>query len=161
MSTLRNLSAFLGVLVIAVVLQLIFVSVERRETPEKAAVDFAKAYFQLNPDMEDRVCQALLEEADPVEQLLQGARVEARQRGFETSFLKSQLFHVRTSVVEKGDESARVRLLGERKTAIHPAFAYFAKMWGIGETYHEDTVFDLVLEDGKWKVCDERLFAAF
>ena len=41
----------------------------------------------------------------------------------------------------------------ERKRAIHPAFAYFAKILNIAGTYPVEATLDLVREDGRWKVC--------
>jgi hypothetical protein len=56
-------------------------------------------------------------------------------------------------VLAQDDASAQVQLTCSMKRAIHPAFAYFLKMWHMGETYHLDEVVDLVNEDGRWKVC--------
>lgn len=158
MRNYRDLSTIALIVLFGVFLQLLFVSAELKETPERAAVSFAKAYYRLDPDMRDRVCQQLLEDGDPVDALIHSAAVEARQRGFSPSYMKSQLFHVRTDVLSQDAETAQVQLLCERKKAIHPAFAYFAKMWHIGETYHEEAVIELVMEDGKWKVCNESAF---
>lgn len=158
MSNFRDLSTIAMVLLFAVFLQLIFASAELKETPDRAAVAFAKAYYGLDPDMADRVCREVLESGDPVEALIHNAKTEARQRGFSPSYMKSQLFNVRTSVLEKNEATAQVHLVCERKKSIHPAFAYFAKIWGIGETHHEDKIMDLVLEEGKWKVCGESVF---
>lgn len=158
MRNYRDLSTIALIILFGVFLQLLFVSAELKETPERAAVSFAKAYYRLDPDMRERICQKLLEDGDPVDDLIHGATVEARQRGFNPSYMKSQLFRVRTTVLAQDTETAQIRLTCERKKAIHPTFAYFAKMWHIGETYHEDAVIELILEDGKWKVCNESAF---
>lgn len=158
MSNFRDLSTIALVLLFAVFLQLILVAAELKETPDRAAVAFAKAYYRLDPDMTDRVCQDVLESGDPVGTLIYDAEIEAQQRGFSPSYMRSQLFNVRTSILEQDEATAKVNLIWERKKSIHPAFAYFAKIWGIGETHHEDKVMDLVLEEGEWKVCGENIF---
>lgn len=158
MSNFRDLSTIALVLLFAVFLQLIFVSAELKETPDRAAVAFAKAYYRLDPDMADRVCREVIENGDPVDTLIYNSATEAKQRGFGPAYMKSQLFKVRTSILEQNEATAQVNLVWERKKAIHPAFAYFAKMWDIGKTYHEEKNIDLVLEEGKWKVCGENIF---
>jgi hypothetical protein len=65
-----------------------------------------------------------------------------------------QLFNIHAVVLAQDDTSAQVQLSCSMKRAIHPAFAYFLKMWNMGETYHLDEVVDLVKEDGRWKVCE-------
>ncbi|MFZ7125160.1 MAG: hypothetical protein ACOWWM_03275 [Desulfobacterales bacterium] len=158
MKKVRDLSTIGMVVLFGVLLQLLLVSAEMKEAPDRAAVDFVKAYYRLDPAMADRICEKLLAAGNPVDNRIHLAAAEAKQRGFNINYMKSQLFHVQSTVLEKDVSNAKVRLVYERKKAIHPAFAYFAKMWKIGKTHHEDAVLELVLEEGRWKICDDGIF---
>ncbi len=158
MSKFRDLTTIALTVFGAVILQLLFVSAELKETPDRAAVAFAKAYYGLDVSMENRICTEILGAGDPVGDLIHRASVEADQRGYSLGYMKSQLFHIRSAIIEHDQDSAQIALAFERKKAIHPVFAYFAKMWKIGDTHHEEMVIDLILEDGKWKVCNGEIF---
>jgi len=42
----------------AVVLQLVFIYADLQDSPQKAVIEFSKAYFMLNECMADRICEA-------------------------------------------------------------------------------------------------------
>ena len=64
--TKQNLAPFGLVVGLAIILQLVLVGLDCKQTPAKVARNFADAYYYLNPDMEKYVCGALQEESDAV-----------------------------------------------------------------------------------------------
>jgi hypothetical protein len=153
MMRVRDLMVLTGVVLLGVCVQVLMVSAEIRETPVKGAEAFACLYYRLDPAMTERMCQELAAREDLVDDLIYGQDQEARARGVGLNYMKFQLFHVQASVLSHEGDAAQVRLTAERKRAIHPAFAYFAKALDIAGTYHVDETFDLVREEGRWKVC--------
>ena len=45
---------FTSILMLALILQVVLAVADQRDTPEKAAVEFAEAYYWLDPSMADR-----------------------------------------------------------------------------------------------------------
>ena len=50
---------FTSILMLALILQVVLAVADQRDTPEKAAVEFAEAYYRLDPSMADRLCAGL------------------------------------------------------------------------------------------------------
>ena len=50
------------VIFVAFILQIVLVTADHHESPGKAAVEFSKAYFKLNKDMEKRLCSEITED---------------------------------------------------------------------------------------------------
>lgn len=153
MDRFRNLIPLVLVVLLGVAVQVVLVAAQTKEAPADAAVEFTKAFYKMSPSITDRMCGDLLEDEKQVSDLFYEAAAKARLRGFSASYPKMQLFHVQAAVLAQDDTSAQVELSCSMKRAIHPAFAYFLKMWNMGETYHLDEVVDLVKEEGRWKVC--------
>ena len=153
MDRFRNLIPLVLVIMLGVLVQVVLVAAQTKEAPADAAVEFTKAFYKMSPSVADRMCGDLLEDEDQISDVFYEAVAEARKRGFSSSYPKMQLFNVHAMVLAEDDSSAQVELNCSMKRAIHPAFAYFLKMWNMGETYHLDEVVDLVKEDGRWKVC--------
>ena len=153
MDRFRNLIPLVLVVLLGVAVQVVLVAAQTKEAPADAAVEFTKAFYKMSPSITDRMCGDLLEDEKQVSDLFYEAVAKARLRGFSASYPKMQLFHVQAAVLAQDDTSAQVELSCSMKRAIHPAFAYFLKMWNMGETYHLDEVVDLVKEEGRWKVC--------
>lgn len=151
----NKLTVIGGTILLAVFLQFIFVSMDKNATPGRVAREFTKAYYALDPAMETLLCQRLQEDSGLVKDFLYRQSVEARERGFNTSFLKSKLYHVQTETLSQDDETAQVRLTAERKTAINPVFAYVGKLFFLGDTYEVDQVLTLTREEGDWKICSD------
>jgi hypothetical protein len=153
MDRFRNLIPLVLVVLLGILVQVVLVTAETKETPAKAAVAFTKAYYKLSPSVTERMCGDLLEDEDLVNDLFYQVAAEAQAKGFSAAYPRMQLFHVQAAVLAQDEASAQVRLTCSMKRAIHPVFAYFLKMMSMGETYHLDEVVDLVNEDGMWKVC--------
>ena len=60
---------FAVVIIIALVLQVVFIFQDKKELPDLAASEFTKAYFMLDQSMTDRLCSSLAsnEEVDLVD----------------------------------------------------------------------------------------------
>jgi len=141
-----------GIAVIATImlgglLQLLFGHIESQDTPNKAVVEFCKAYYRLDDSMKGRLCDELLssEDGDFVEQYIDKVAQEAKDRGFRMSYMKNCLAHIKTHTILKDDSSAEIHLTCERKPFIRSLFT--------GESHKVDKVIKVVKEDDQWKVC--------
>ncbi len=148
---------FALVVVLAVVLQVLFVVADWDRSPGKVALNFLDAYYTLDKSMGDFVCSQVKtdEEVDRVAQYLDQMSREASERGFNNTYMRSQLFKAETHTVFSDENSAQVRITGERKRLLHPLFTWVGMVFRLGETYHVDETVSLVKEMGKWKVCNE------
>jgi hypothetical protein len=151
----RNFLIIGAVIVIAVILQVILVSVGKVDTPAGAAVDFTKAYFMLDPSMSEWLCSELAEdeEINVVDQYLHRVAEQARAMGFTTNYMKNQLSHIETETIISDDSTAEVRITCDRMRSINPVYAVIGKLFFLIETHEVDATLNLVKEDGKWKVC--------
>ncbi len=150
-----NQSAWILVVILAVFLQVVFVFADCRQTATGTAIDFSKAFFLLDADMERYLCSELTddEESSVAAAHIQAAVDNATARGFPQSMVREMIYHVRTETLAQEDESATIRLEGLRRTQINPVFAFVAKLFHLGETREFDETLELVKQDGKWKVC--------
>ncbi|MFC1858504.1 hypothetical protein ACFL9U_10850 [Thermodesulfobacteriota bacterium] len=146
---------------IGLAIQAIYLGLESKDTPSKAVVEFAKAYYMLDHDMANRLCNELRsdEDADDVDQFVYRAAVEGNKRGFNQCFMRGKLYHIETRTTPEGDDKALVHFTAKRLTAINPVYAIVAQIFKIAETRDIDKEFNVVLEDGLWKVCDRDLFS--
>ena len=157
MTQLSKGAGIILVLVCGFILQVLLVFADTRDTPNKAVVQFSKAYFELDKSMMERICKERLasEEVDVVDQYIYQAGQEAKERGFEIDFMKNELYHIETEIISKNDTDAKVRITGKRRVAINPVYPVVAKVFDIGGTYDVDETIHVVKEDGKWKVCGD------
>ena len=151
-STMLALTLLLGIF-----LQVLFVFADNVNTPGKTAAEFSKAYFKLDPSMSKYLCSELTEgeNGDAVERYLETAAMEAKNRGFKTSYVKSYIYEITTNTISKDTANAQVKIHFKRRKSINPVFAIIAKLFFIGGTYTVDEVIDMVKEDGKWKICNK------
>jgi hypothetical protein len=149
-------SAFAGVFLLAFFLQIIFIFADSRDTPGKAAVAFARMYYQLDPAMSTRLCDelALDEENNSVAAYIQNTANQARERGYGINYMKNTLFNVETHTLKMSSSSAEIRITGEMKKGINPLFAYVGKLFSLGKTTPLDQTVNVIKEGGKWKVCE-------
>jgi hypothetical protein len=157
MTQLSKSAGIVLVLVCGFLLQVLLVFADTRDTPNKAVVEFSKAYFMLDKSMAERICKERLasEEIDVVDQYIYLAGQEAKERGFENNFMKNELYHVETEILSQSYSDATVRITGKRRVAINPVYPIVAKMFDIGGTYDVDETIAVKREDGKWKVCGD------
>lgn len=143
------------VLIVGFLVQVLFSVADQKDTPNKAVVEFSKAYFQLDRSMADRICKKQLtaDDVDIVDQYLYLASKEANERGFDINFLKNKLYHIETETLSKNDTTAKIRITGKTRVAINPVYPVVAKLFNIGATQEVEETFNVIKEDSKWKVC--------
>ena len=147
---------FITVFLLSFFLQIIFVFADMRDTPGKAAVEFAEMYYQLDSAMVTRLCDelALDEENNVVISYLQNTAAQAREQGYGADYMKNTLFNVKTQMLKSNSNSAEIRITADIKKGINPLFAYVGKLFSIGKTATLDQTVHLIKEGGKWKVCE-------
>jgi len=142
------------VILLGILVQVLFVFAAMQETPNKAAVAFAEAYYGFDKaGLAERLCEGSLvvDEVNVVNQYIYDAAQKAAARGYHLGmYVKNNLYHVETEILEESFDKARVRLTAERKSGLR---SFFSK----GDIHPVDVTFDLVREDGKWKVCTDLL----
>ncbi len=148
-------SAWILVVILAVCLQVVFVLADCKQTATGTAINFSKAYFLLDADMEKYMCSELAGDEDEpvVAAYLEAMTDEAKARGFGTGMVKQTITHVETETLAQDAESATIHLKGRHRTCIHPVFAYVASLFRLGQTHEFEETLELIKEDGKWKVC--------
>lgn len=146
---------FTSILMLALILQVVLAVADQRDTPEKAAVEFAEAYFWLEPAMSERLCREIASaaKADPVALFLERKENEARASGFPPRYMKQGIYHVDARTLENDGETARVLLRGERRRTINPVYGLIARWFAVGETHPVEETLVLKKEAGAWKVC--------
>ena len=143
------------VLIVGFLVQVLFSLADQRDTPNKAVVEFSKAYFQLDRSMADRICQKQLttDDVDIVDQHLYLAAKEANERGFDINFIKNKLYHIETETLSKNDTTAKIRITGKTRVAINHVYPIVAQLFNIGATPEVNQTFNVIKEDSQWKVC--------
>ena len=146
-----------AVIVVAVMLQVFLVVTENQESPAKAAVDFAKAYYKQDVSMADRLCQELLddEEYDIVTGHINRVADEAASMGFTSNWKRMALGFVKTKTHMVDENTAEVTIKASMRRNINPLFYIVSRIFFLGETYHMEETLNLVKEDNRWKVCGE------
>ncbi len=157
MTQLSKSAGIVLVLVCGFILQALLVFADKRDTPNKAVVEFSKAYFLLDESMAERICKERLtsDEMDIVDQYIYSAGQKAKARGFEINFMKNELYHIETEIISQSDTDAEVRITGKRRVAINPVYPIVAKAFDIGAVNDVDATIHAKMEDGKWKVCGD------
>jgi hypothetical protein len=142
------------VILLGIALQVVFVFAEGKDTPNKAAVEFAEAYFKFDPAMKDMLCSDL---ADSQEQdyvgiyIYEGLR-RAKDLGYSLNYIKTGLKDISTNTLELDENRATVELKAKSKYALRTFFT--------GDKFNVHHNLQLVKEDGKWKVCGNPFFIA-
>jgi hypothetical protein len=149
-------SAFTKVFLLAVFFQVVFVFADTRDTPNKAVVEFARMYYQLDSAMATRLCDelALDEEVNVVAAYIQGMAKQANERGFDVSYMKNSLYNVKTHTLKMDSSSAEIRITGNLRKGINPLYAYVGKLFSLGKTTPLDQTVNVIKEGGRWKVCE-------
>ena len=142
-------------ILIGVMLQGLLILADLKPTPGKAAVEFAGAFYRIDPTMSSLLCSKSLGmgEGNGVEKYIRGRTQEARDRGFGLNNMKYILYHIETHTRRIDDTTAEVKLTANKKVSINPLYALVAKFFLIGETYQVNELMTVVKEDGRWKVC--------
>jgi hypothetical protein len=155
MSTGTKFLAIAAVIVLAVMLQAVLILTENRETPAKAAVVFARAYFNQDASLADLLCSELRtdQEGDVVAAYINRVADDAAATGFAPSWMKMSPGHIETETRMTGADSAEVTLKASLRRNINPLYAIVARVFFLGESYPFEGSLNLVKEDQRWKVC--------
>ncbi len=138
-------------LLLGIFLQVMFVFADLQDSPNKAVLEFTKAYFRYDKaGMSDRLCKT--GDAEQLDAYVTHRENEARDRGFSTWFLGKKLYHPQTYTVSADHNKATVKM----KCEVAPPLRAFFTQESLRHVHQQ---FDLVKEDGKWKVCGDTLFA--
>jgi hypothetical protein len=143
------------VLIIGLLVQLLFSVADAIDTPNKAVVQFSKAYFNLDKSMAKKICKERLasEDIDVIDQYIYLSAKEAKERGFGINFMKNKLYHIETETLSKKENEAQIRITGKIRVSINPVYPIVANLFNIGATHEVDEIINVIKEDGKWKVC--------
>ena len=135
------------VILLGIALQVVFVFAETKDTPNKAAVEFAEAYFKFDPAMKYMLCSKLCDdqEQDYVAIYIHESSMRARDLGYNLSYLKTGLKDIMTTTLARDENSATIEFKAKSKYALRTFFT--------GDKFEVHHKFDLIKEDGKWKVC--------
>lgn len=146
---------FTTIIMLALILQVVLAVADQRDNPEKAAVEFAEAYFWLDASMADRLCKQLSQPSENgvVANYLQRVDQEARALGYRFDYMKQGIYHIQIQTTLKDADTAEVRIKGERRRTINPVFGLVARWFSLGETHPVEETLTLVREGGSWKVC--------
>jgi len=147
------LAPFAAIFGFAVILQLIMITADCRQTPGRIAKNFTKAYYYLDPSMQDYLCQNLAGEGEVVNDYLLAKQTEASQRGLAVSYLRHKLLHLHVDVMEPTKNSAKVHLKGTSRVCINPLYMIVGKLFHLADDHHVDATIELVKEEGSWRVC--------
>ena len=134
--------------IIGVVLQILFIFPDMKDTPAKAITEFTKAYFKVDRSMIDRLCDQsrTVNDVDVVDRYIHTKSKDADDRGFGMFYMRDRIYDLRTHIISHNGSSAKLRLTAKVKP---PLKAFFT-----GEGYRSiDEIVTLINEDGKWKVC--------
>jgi hypothetical protein len=143
------------VILFGIFLQAIFMFGEAKETPNKTAVKFTKAYFTIDKSMAGYLCKTLAPSDDEniVEKYIQKAENEAAERGLSPDLVKSRLFNIETETISRTDKEITLKISAERIVAINPLYALVSKLFHLGKIHKVEDTITVIMEDGKWKVC--------
>ena len=147
--------AIASVAIIAVILQVALIISDDNESPAQTAICFTEAYFKLDESMGQYLCKELIEdeEADVVGDHIHQVAEEAKAMGFKKNYMKTALGHVETRTEMLDENTAIVRIKGERSRYLNPVFGAIATIFFLTDSYEVDKTLEVVKEDGQWKVC--------
>ncbi len=92
-------------LMIAVLFQAVFILLDFKDSPYKAATQVVAAYYLQDDDVLAKRVHS--DAADSLDQYQYVMQQEAAERGFDRKFLKHQLYKVHTHAIEISDDQAR------------------------------------------------------
>ena len=153
----NKLISLVLVILLGALVQVVLAAGDAKDAPNTAAIAFSKAYFNMNPDMADRLCNGGVteDEVDMVGNFLYSQTMHAAARGFELKRLRKSFSHIRTETVDMTKDSATVNISGTTRTIINPVFGWVGKMFFLTTPDTVETTLEMVKEDGVWKVCGE------
>jgi hypothetical protein len=153
MGSQNRIAAVVVLLAVALVVQVVMIAADCRQSPLRVATGFAKDYFYLDADMQKYLCEPLADDGELVDQYLYQKRLEASQRGVSTNYLRYMFTELHLKTLHQDDKSAQIHLEGTTRVAINPVFMVVGKWFFIGKNYPVEETLDLVKEEQGWRVC--------
>lgn len=153
MGSQSRILPFAVLIVVVIILQLALIAADCKQTPVRVAQQFAKAYFYLDPDMQNYLCAELAAGGETVGNFLHARQAQAAQRGFNTKFTRHLFTEMHLKTVSRDEASAQVHISGTTRVAINPVFMWVGRWFRIGEYHPVEATIDLIKEDGRWRVC--------
>jgi hypothetical protein len=154
----RNSLAPIGAAIaVFVVLQLVLIAADRRQTPVRTAEEFVRNYFCLDADMQEQLCTQIAGNAGAVEDHLRLKTADVVRRGFKPSYARRVFTKIHLDVLKQDETTAQIHVAGETRTSINRAMMIIGKWFHLGETYPVEMTLDLVKENGRWRVCGDAL----
>ena len=157
-----RITALITVVVLGLCIQLALAFADLKETPSEAAINFLQAYYKLDPDLSDRVCedQKVIDDVDVVDAYLYAKTSEAAQMGFGKGWKQHKLGQIEIEALAIDEKSASFQVSAQAHMEINPLFSWVAGLFRIGESHPVENKVDLILEDGRWKVCGGDFFSS-
>ena len=150
---------WVALVVIFIGFQGLFIMADSRQTAPRTAEEFIKAYYAMDPDMSDMVCNDLRDgdTVDRVARFIEDVASEAGELGHNLNYMRSQLLTLHTQMVSETDNSAVIHITGTRKRCVHPVFTFIARLplLSLGDTFAVEKTLKLIKEDGRWRVCND------
>ncbi|MFZ5573265.1 MAG: hypothetical protein ACOZF0_22920 [Thermodesulfobacteriota bacterium] len=136
-------------LIAGIVLQILFVIPDKKDTPGRVAAEFARAYARMDAErMTALFCSSdeSMADSDAIGEYVYRKTMDARERGYGLCYLKDRLYDIRTYRVGGDEKTADIRLTAAVKP---PLKAFFT-----GEECRRlDEIITVVKEKGRWRVC--------
>ncbi|MBI9092390.1 MAG: hypothetical protein JEZ12_24505 [Desulfobacterium sp.] len=146
---------FLGALIAGIC---IHISTAFAASPEDTVVDFSKAYFMLDPDMENYLPEEgkVNDEGKAIMAVyFETIEDQARNQGYEFSYFKMRLSKIKTEVLSSDDEMAKIRITGIKKRSINPLYRIVGDIFSIQDAHQLDQIITVVNENGAWKIAPD------
>jgi len=143
------------VLVAGVLLQVLLFKADSRSLPEQAVVKYAKSYFMLDNSIADMLCSQIMEDENIVDDYIHGVYKEAKSQGFGNNMKKYYLYNISTKTLNNDNNIASIELTCRKKVALNPLYFVVSILFDLGETYKVNHIFNVVKEDGDWKICGD------
>lgn len=138
------------VIICGALLQGLLCLADSKNSPQKAAIEFTKAYYNMNFAL---LSERLAGDTDLANEYFDTVSTEALEQGFEIDYFRYGLFNIGADTISSNEDSAIIRITAQKKVAINPFYMFIGKIFNLGETLHVDEKINLVKEDGIWKVC--------
>jgi len=137
----------LVVIACGVLVQIGLLLVQCQDTPNQAAIDFARAYYRFDPQMADMLCEEIRSQGglDQVDEFIYQAHKTAGDRGYGIYLLKNKLYNVKTKTISQAAGKVEIRVIADRKPPLKSFFSH--------EAYKVDEIITVTQEGGRWKVC--------
>ena len=144
----------ISVVIIGIILQVFLGIADSGDTPTRTVTRFAKAYYNLDPSMEDYLCNAFIDaDVNLVQSFINSKADEARELGFIPNYMRMWLYAANTQIVSRSDDEAVVHFTAKGRRNIMPIFTIIGRLFHLGETHEIDETVMVVKENGEWKIC--------